>query len=362
MQTVVNNPTKKKTTLTEWLEYNKHYTDGRHLTYLNFPSEYTWNPTDKYWQRRHNLNKPSIGRLTYVHPSLGELFYERILLCHQKGCKNFNDIRTVNDTMYPTNRAACEALGLLNNDQEWVCALEEAAEHTLENAHYSKNRKNEAEMQGSVLLDIEALLNSTSRSLKDFGLPMPPKRFLNTLRNKFVMEKKNYNRLLLLKQKDLLIPKLNKDQRVIFDLILNAVKTKVQELVFVYGYVTLESGKPSIGKQITCALRSYAKNCFGCCIFRHCGFTTTSWKNSHSRFKIPLNLKDESICNIKKNSHLADLLGETDLIIRDEAPMNDSLCFEALDRSLRDILDNPHTSFGSKSMILKVSLFGKRCC
>nr|GEV11826.1 DNA helicase [Tanacetum cinerariifolium] len=108
LQTVFNNPTKKKTTLTEWLE---------------------WYPTDKYWQRRHNLNKSSIGRLTYVHPSLGELFHERILLCHQKGCKNFNDIRTVNDTMYPTNRAACEALGLLNDDQEWVCALKEAAEH-----------------------------------------------------------------------------------------------------------------------------------------------------------------------------------------------------------------------------------------
>ncbi|GKD86808.1 DNA helicase, partial [Tanacetum coccineum] len=32
LQSIVNNPTKKKTTLTEWLEYNSHNSDGWHLT------------------------------------------------------------------------------------------------------------------------------------------------------------------------------------------------------------------------------------------------------------------------------------------------------------------------------------------
>nr|GEU69519.1 DNA helicase [Tanacetum cinerariifolium] len=49
---------------------------------------------------------------------------------------------------------------------------------------------------------------------------------------------------------------------------------------------------------------------------------------------------------------LADLLRETDLIIWDEAPMNDRRCFEALDRCLRDILDNPQMMFGGKTIIL----------
>nr|GEZ71174.1 ATP-dependent DNA helicase PIF1-like [Tanacetum cinerariifolium] len=51
LQFIVDNPT-KKTTLTEWLDCNKKYSDGRHLTYLTFPSEYTWYSADKYWQRR----------------------------------------------------------------------------------------------------------------------------------------------------------------------------------------------------------------------------------------------------------------------------------------------------------------------
>nr|GEX57909.1 DNA helicase [Tanacetum cinerariifolium] len=75
-------------------------------------------------------------------------------------------------------------------------------------------------------------------------------------------------------------------------------------------------------------------------------------RTAHSRFQIPLNLEDESICRIK-NSQLAELLWQTDLIIWDEAPMNDRRCFEALDHSLKDIYDRPNTFFGGKSIMLR---------
>nr|GEW54077.1 DNA helicase [Tanacetum cinerariifolium] len=74
------------------------------------------------------LWRSAIGRLIYIHPSAGDLFYERILLCHQKGCKSFLHIRTVNGTIYQTNKAACEALGLIGGDEEWTMALQEAAD------------------------------------------------------------------------------------------------------------------------------------------------------------------------------------------------------------------------------------------
>nr|GEU63455.1 DNA helicase [Tanacetum cinerariifolium] len=66
-------------------------------------------------------------RLAYVHPAAGDLVYKRMLLCHQKGCRIFLGIRTVNDVVYPTCKTACKALGLLKNDQEWEIMLEEAA-------------------------------------------------------------------------------------------------------------------------------------------------------------------------------------------------------------------------------------------
>ncbi|GJU91544.1 DNA helicase [Tanacetum coccineum] len=40
LEAIINMPYRKKTTLVEWYEYNNANTDGRHLTYLNFPSEF----------------------------------------------------------------------------------------------------------------------------------------------------------------------------------------------------------------------------------------------------------------------------------------------------------------------------------
>ncbi|PVH66941.1 hypothetical protein PAHAL_1G389900 [Panicum hallii] len=61
-------------------------------------------------------------------------------------------------------------------------------------------------------------------------------------------------------------------------------------------------------------------------------------RTPHSRFKFPLDIRENSMCNIKKNTHLAELIQQTSLIVWDEAPVNHKYLFEALDRSLRDIL------------------------
>ncbi|GJW60556.1 DNA helicase [Tanacetum coccineum] len=75
-------------------------------------------------------------------------------------------------------------------------------------------------------------------------------------------------------------------------------------------------------------------------------------RTAHLRFKLALDLTDNSICNIKKNIHAGVLLAETSLIIWDESPMNDRMCFEMLDITLRDIMDVPDKLFGGKSVVL----------
>ncbi|GJR22636.1 DNA helicase [Tanacetum coccineum] len=127
LDVIVNMPDKKKTTLTEWYVYNNEHTDGRHLTYLDFPSEFVWYLDTKSWHRRVVRTKKSLGRRTYIHPNSNDLFYFRMLLCHQKGCKSPIEVRTVNGQVLPTYRAAYEALGLLGDDREWDIALEESA-------------------------------------------------------------------------------------------------------------------------------------------------------------------------------------------------------------------------------------------
>ncbi|PUZ74769.1 hypothetical protein GQ55_1G091800 [Panicum hallii var. hallii] len=61
-------------------------------------------------------------------------------------------------------------------------------------------------------------------------------------------------------------------------------------------------------------------------------------RTPHSQFKFPLDIRENSMCSIKKNTHLAELIQQTSLIVWDEAPVNHKYLFEALDRSLRDIL------------------------
>ncbi|GJV54520.1 hypothetical protein Tco_1450261 [Tanacetum coccineum] len=117
LRSVVDLHGKKNTTLTEWFAYNASNETGRFLSYLEFPSEFVWHSDSKSWSPRRN-NKSSIRRLAYVPPTSGELFFLRMLLCHQKGCRDFFEVQTINDVFYPNYRVACEALGLLGDDRE----------------------------------------------------------------------------------------------------------------------------------------------------------------------------------------------------------------------------------------------------
>ncbi|KAG2989065.1 hypothetical protein PC119_g19389 [Phytophthora cactorum] len=73
---------------------------------------------------------------------------------------------------------------------------------------------------------------------------------------------------------------------------------------------------------------------------------------AHATFKIPLKLNDTSTCSIFKQSHLKGLIQIASLVIWDEAPMTHRHAFEAVDRSLRDLMDNDDEPFGGKVFVL----------
>ncbi|XP_024976207.1 uncharacterized protein LOC112514107 [Cynara cardunculus var. scolymus] len=74
-------------------------------------------------------------------------------------------------------------------------------------------------------------------------------------------------------------------------------------------------------------------------------------RTAHSRFKIPLNLDNNSMCNIRKQSGAAKLIRDAKIIIWDEASMAKSQAVEALDRTMRDII-GVALPFGEKIMVL----------
>jgi hypothetical protein len=81
-------------------------------------------------------------------------------------------------------------------------------------------------------------------------------------------------------------------------------------------------------------------------------------RTAHSCFKIPINIHEDSTCSIKHGSDLASLLQITKLIIWDEAPMTNRHAFEAVDRTLKDIMKAVDPLLEEKPFGGKVIVFG----
>ncbi|KAK9051441.1 hypothetical protein SSX86_028068 [Deinandra increscens subsp. villosa] len=287
LEDIVANPFSKKTTLTEWLDNNRHDPSGHHLRYVDYLTEYRWDVSGKFWLRR-SYDTGTIGRLIYVHPTCGEAFYLRMLLAHQKGCQSFADIRTVAGVTFGTYREACESLGLLGDDNEWLNTLEEASftatspelrslfTHMLLHCNITNPRElwnkfwhkmshdityahgfiNEQDLRHYVLYEIELLIRTVSPSstLLNFGLPLPREDLIATLNNKLLMEEKNYDRAALLQQHNAMHSQLHAQQKEIYDYVITRLMDQSQVLAFVYGHGG--TGKTFLWKTIIPFLRS----------------------------------------------------------------------------------------------------------
>lgn len=109
-----------------WMAANSKYGQGKSLTYAEFPSHFVYDEKSLSWHPRKQGQ--SIGRLQYIPHGCGELYYLRILLTIQKGCTNWESIRTVADVLYPSFHDACFALGLLADDREFIDAIIESSD------------------------------------------------------------------------------------------------------------------------------------------------------------------------------------------------------------------------------------------
>ncbi|GJS12920.1 DNA helicase [Tanacetum coccineum] len=175
-----------------------------------------------------------------------------------------------------------------------------------------------SKLENYTLYEVEGCLNHYSQSLSDFGIPLPPEDLMAVLQNRLLMKEKSYNRELLAKERD------KHDG----------------------------TGKILLWKTIVYALHSEGKIVLFVESSGIASLLLPSGHTAHSRFRLPLELNDSSVCSVKKNTQLAALLKETNLILWDESLINDRRCFETLDRTLRDILDAPNKLFGGKTVML----------
>lgn len=63
-----------------------------------------------------------------VPMSAETMYYMRLMLNHVRGATCFEDVRTVNGVVYESYKNACDALGLLLDDGEYVGGIKEASQ------------------------------------------------------------------------------------------------------------------------------------------------------------------------------------------------------------------------------------------
>ena len=142
---------------------------------------------------------------------------------------------------------------------------------------------------------------------------------------------------------------LNSEQRAAYDEIMAAIDTDEGGLFFVDG--PGGTGKTFLYRALLARVRSENKLAVATATSGVAGSIMPGGRTAHSRFKIPLTIEDGGLCSFTKQSGTAKLLRGTSLIIWDETTMTKRQAAEALDKSLRDIMDRPELPFGGKTVV-----------
>jgi hypothetical protein len=370
---VVQRPNSQVTQLTQWFAANNTYPAANQHTYQDFPQHFVYNSSQKKWTpRKQNF---AIGRMAFVHPSAGERFYLRMLLTIVKGAKSWAGLRTIDNIPHPTYKAACLALGLLEDDGEWDQCLNEAGQiqlggqlrqlfaiillncqpamplilwdnhkanicddlaHRLSVIGYADPSEDQVFDYGLHLID--KILSQSGRSLQDFPpMPLPQQQWALISNNSLLQEQLDYDLEELAVQVEEKKILFNVEQRAVFDAVVDSVRNQQGKVFFLHS--AGGCGKTFVCNIIAAAVRSSGKVALCVASSGIASLLLDGGSTAHSRFKIPIPILDNSSCAVKKGSILHGLFKETGIIIWDEAPMQHKFAIEAVDKCLRDLLD-----------------------
>jgi hypothetical protein len=327
----------------------------------------------------------------HAHASSGERFYLRLLLTVVRGATSYEDLRTVENHRWPSFREACIARGLLEDDNEWHQCLEDAKhmqigrqmrhlfvtiltdcspadprtlwntfwrdicddlKHELRTHVFQNNvEPTEEQIQDYGLYLIDQLLSKSGKRLHDWdSMPQIIGNWRDILHdpNPLITEQRQYDR-----QEQAVLAaackhRLNPDQHSAFDRIISAVTDATGETFFLHG--PGGTGKTYLYNTLCYHLRSENKIVLCVASSGIAALLLMGGRTAHSRFKIPIPCNETTHCAFSKNSQLAKLICETELVIWDEAPMQHRHIMETVDRSFKD-LRNSDKPFGGITVV-----------
>ncbi len=299
-------------------------------------------------------------------------------------------------TVYPTFKEACHAWGFLNNDQEWNLAIIEAdksgasaqqlrdffclilvnnvptnskqlwEKHKVkfynDSVYYREGKMKKAE--NLALLKIQRILQTHGRTLAQFSLPdvIPDQLYDNNIAADLRAEI-DYNQEDCEKDWKIAYRKMqnNPQQKAIFEELRGLIDsgTEQDKAYFIDG--PGGTGKTTLFNALLSYVRSLPADqtsgdrpiAVACAASGIAAILLAGGRTSHNRFGLGINIDENTSCTYKTGLNKctrAQILQSAKIIIWDEATMSSKHMVAAVDRCLRDIMNND-MPFGGKLVV-----------
>ncbi|WVZ69951.1 LOW QUALITY PROTEIN: hypothetical protein U9M48_018664 [Paspalum notatum var. saurae] len=196
--------------------------------------------------------------------------------------------------------------------------------HLIESYYLVMHCPTEIELQDLLLQQLEQIFGKNGMNIHNYNLPEISVTYKTDRSNQLTEDELNYDAKNL-EEANGLYAQLNNEQREAFHKIVNS-------------------------NTIVSYLRAHKKIVLTVASSGVASLLLPNGRTAHSWFRIPIEIDEISMCDIKNGEQ--KLLSQTDLIIWDEALMTNRQCFEALDRSLRDILCENNTELCDDFILL----------
>ena len=384
------------TTLMAFFVTNKTNPAARHIKYQDFPKHFTFR--NGKWNGRKRPYEPgvnqlqTIGRIYSVSPNQGARFYIRLNLNHITGATSFTDLRTYNGTAYGTFKECALAMGLLADDKEWFTAMEETSSHAMpaqmratfavllqycniteprrlweqfkdrmaEDLVFHETKQHNCEplieiIYNEVLILIDEELGQMGGSLSEpqsnhhpalhqsltSFCDMPQPDYCNRLTHEArVIREEQFDSTIQASKVAKMVPLLNVCQQKAYSIIMEGVyNTSIEDPHFLIdspgGF-----GKTFLFQAVSASIRAKGDIILAVASTGLAAQNLEGGRTAHARFKIPIDIKEDSTCNIKVQEALSKLIAASKLIIWDEIFSIHRYCVEAVERTVTDIMNN----------------------
>uniref|UniRef100_A0A914YQ81 ATP-dependent DNA helicase n=1 Tax=Panagrolaimus superbus TaxID=310955 RepID=A0A914YQ81_9BILA len=281
-----------------------------------------------------------------------------------EGPTSFEDLRTVNGTVYETNREACVALGLVINDKLYLFArllahcdlgnplelFEKFEQHFIKDL-LKKWSKDDA-IKVAWRRIVKSMLNQ-DKQLSDYPELNEYMKAIGT------QDEDTLDLKALLEKGEKMYDSLTNEQKPIVDTVVDKLKNPKNGTVCIFVDGPGGTGKSYTFNTIRNLAYGMGKKVL---IMAWSGIAASLYpmgRTCHNAFKLDFPFENDSNSSVKPASEHGKMIKEADLIIWDEFPMAPRHALEIIDKKLQEIMENTVTMGGK---ILCTGGDFRQCC